>query len=183
MGCLHKAEATPLTEKEQVLEQFQQERNEEIQRKIALEQRKGKETAKTEPTVVDVRNTGKPEWEPSCKKRIPRKLKKYWNAETKAIMEEKWYDDGGCDANMLKVELSYSLAMTVGEWWEDNDLSYACTDEGLKADTPDDMWYTDEINHMTRSGRYFKPLTLDQPESSTKRLIRQKRKMLKKTWA
>jgi len=70
---------------------------EEIQRKIALEQGK----TKTEPTAIEVQNTGKPEWEPSDRKRLPRKLRKYWNVETKTVVEEEWYDDEGRYVNML----------------------------------------------------------------------------------
>lgn len=92
---------------------------------------------------------------------MPRKLKKYGNTETKAVVEEEWYDDRGQDANMLQVEPNNSLAITAEKWWEDNHLSHAYTDEGWKVGALDDTWYTDEINHMTRSGRYVKRATLD----------------------
>lgn len=66
--------------------------------------------------------------------------------------------------------------MNVREWWEDSDLSHAYTDEGWKADTSDDTWYTDEINHMTQNGRYFKLAALDQQETSGKEAEKSKEK-------
>ena len=55
-----------------------------------------------------------------------------------------------------------------GMWWEDDDLCLAHTDEDWGSNQPDDTWYLDEVDHMTRSGRYFKPPHLDQPEASGK---------------
>ena len=50
-------------------------------------------------------------------------------------------------------------------WWEDDDLCLAHTDEDWGSNQPDNTWYLDEVDHMTRSGRYFKPPHLDQPEA------------------
>ena len=100
VGKEEKAEATSITSTKQVLEQFQQERMEEIQRKMAL-------------------------------------------SETKTIVRNERYVAEGRDVNMLQVKSDKSLAMTAGEWWEDNDLSHAYTDEGWKSNTPDDTWYMD----------------------------------------
>lgn len=84
--------------------------------------------------------------------------------------------DGTCDVNMLRIDPDASPAMTAGEWWEDSDLSHTYTNKGWKVDTPDDTWYIDEVNHIIQSGRYFKPATLDQPETSNKEVERAKDK-------
>ena len=65
-------------------------------------------------------------------------------------------------------------------WWEDDDLCLAHTDEDWGSNQPDDTWYLDEVDHMTRSGRYFKPPHLDQPETSgkDKEAERQKEKQI-----
>ena len=47
-------------------------------------------------------------------------------------------------------------------------LCLAHTDEDWGSNQPDDTWYIGEVDHMTRSGRYFKPPHLDQPEASGK---------------
>ena len=60
------------------------------------------------------------------------------------------------------------LSAADGMWWEDDDLCLAHTDEDWGSDQPDDTWYIGEVDHMTRSGRYFKPPHLDQPEASGK---------------
>ena len=60
------------------------------------------------------------------------------------------------------------LSAANGMWWEDDDLCLAHTDEDWGGNQPDDTWYIDEVAHMTRSGRYFKPQHLDQPEASGK---------------
>ena len=60
------------------------------------------------------------------------------------------------------------LVAADGMWWEDYDLCLAHTDEDWGNNQPDDTWYLDEVDHMTRSGRYFKPPHLDQPEASGK---------------
>ena len=41
-------------------------------------------------------------------------------------------------------------------------------DEDWGSNQPDDTWYIGEVDHMTRSGRYFKPPYLDHPEASGK---------------
>ncbi|KAF5934346.1 hypothetical protein HYC85_030517 [Camellia sinensis] len=60
------------------------------------------------------------------------------------------------------------LSAANGMWWEDDDLCLAHTDEDWGSNQPDDTWYIGEVDHMTRSGRYFKPPHLDQPEASGK---------------
>ena len=60
------------------------------------------------------------------------------------------------------------LSTADGMWWEDEDLCLAHTDEDWGNNQPDDTWYLGEVDHMTRSGRYFKPPYLDQPEASGK---------------
>ncbi|KAF5933059.1 hypothetical protein HYC85_029230 [Camellia sinensis] len=60
------------------------------------------------------------------------------------------------------------LSAADGMWWEDDDLCLAHTDEDWKGNQPDDTWYIGEVDHITRSGRYFKPPHLDQPETSRK---------------
>ncbi|KAF5934572.1 hypothetical protein HYC85_030743 [Camellia sinensis] len=67
-----------------------------------------------------------------------------------------------------------------GMWWEDDDLCLAHTDEDWGSNQPDNTWYLDEVDHMTRSGRYFKPPHLDQPEASgkDKEAERQKEKQI-----
>ncbi|KAF5933449.1 hypothetical protein HYC85_029620 [Camellia sinensis] len=49
------------------------------------------------------------------------------------------------------------LSAADGMWWEDEDLCLAHTDEDWGSNQPDDTWYLGEVDHMTRSGRYFKP--------------------------
>ncbi|KAF5932738.1 hypothetical protein HYC85_028909 [Camellia sinensis] len=60
------------------------------------------------------------------------------------------------------------LLAASGMWWEDDDLCLAHTDEDWASGQPDNTWYLDEVDHMTRSGRYFKPPHLDRPEASGK---------------
>lgn len=92
------------------------------------------------------------------------------------MVVEEWYDDRTRDVNMLQIEPNASPAMTAGELWEESDLSHSYIDQWWKADTLDDTWYTDKINHITRSGRYFKPATLDQLETFGKEAERAKEK-------
>ncbi|KAF5932603.1 hypothetical protein HYC85_028774 [Camellia sinensis] len=73
-------------------------------------------------------------------------------------------------------ELDRCLSAADGMWWEDDDLCLAHTDEDWGSNQPDDTWYIGEVDHMTRSGRYFKPLHLDQPEGSGKDKERRNRK-------
>ena len=56
--------------------------------KIALEQKKEKEKEEAKSTTGSVQNAKKIEWEPSDRKRMLRKLKKYQDAETRAVVEE-----------------------------------------------------------------------------------------------
>ncbi|KAF5932602.1 hypothetical protein HYC85_028773 [Camellia sinensis] len=72
------------------------------------------------------------------------------------------------------------LSAADGMWWEDDDLCLAHTDEDWGSNQPDDTWYIGEVDHMTRSGRYFKPPHLDQPEGSgkDKEMEKQKEKQL-----
>ena len=60
------------------------------------------------------------------------------------------------------------LLATSGMWWEDDDLCLAHADEDWASGHPDDTWYLDEVDHMTRRGRYFKPPHIDQLEASGK---------------
>ncbi|THG09856.1 hypothetical protein TEA_008675 [Camellia sinensis var. sinensis] len=83
-----KAEVVPLTEKELALEQFRKEMIEEIQAKIALEQGKGKGKEEPEAIVSDVQITRKVEWDPNDRKRMLRKIIKYRDVETRAVVEE-----------------------------------------------------------------------------------------------
>lgn len=105
-----------------------------------------------------------------------RKLRKYQNAETKTVVEKERYDNGGRDVNMFPKEPDDGPTTAAAKWLEDNDLTNAYIDERWKVDTPDDTWYTDEINHMTRSGWYIKPAALDQSESSNKEAKKSKEK-------
>ncbi|KAF5933448.1 hypothetical protein HYC85_029619 [Camellia sinensis] len=68
------------------------------------------------------------------------------------------------------------LSAVDGMWWEDEDLCLAHTDEDWGSNQPDDTWYLGEVDHMTRSGRYFKPPHLDQPEASGKNKEAEKQK-------
>ncbi|KAF5933166.1 hypothetical protein HYC85_029337 [Camellia sinensis] len=72
------------------------------------------------------------------------------------------------------------LSMADVMWWEDDDLCLAHTNEDWGNNRPDDTWYIGEVDHMTRSGQYFKPPHLDQPETSRKdkEAERQKEKLL-----
>ncbi|KAF5934569.1 hypothetical protein HYC85_030740 [Camellia sinensis] len=71
-------------------------------------------------------------------------------------------------ASAIRPEPDRYLLVASGMWWEDDDLCLAHTDEDWGSGQPDDTWYLDEVDHMTRSGRYFKPPHLDQPEASGK---------------
>ena len=64
--------------------------------------------------------------------------------------------------------LDRCLLAADGMWWKDDDLCLAHTDEDWGSNQPDDTWYIGEVDHMTRSGRYFKPPHLDRPEASGK---------------
>ncbi|XP_028107127.1 uncharacterized protein LOC114306133 [Camellia sinensis] len=67
-------------------------------------------------------------------------------------------------------------------WWENDDLHLAHTYENWGQDLLDDTWYSEEVDHMTRSGRYFKPPYLDQLEAfgKDKEAEKQKDKQLEK---
>lgn len=87
-----------------------------------------------------------------------------------------------CDVEMgiLATEPDNCLSVARGIWWEDDDLHLAHPNEDWGQDLPDDTWYSEEVDHMTRSGRYFKPPHLDQPEASRKdkEAEKQKEKLL-----
>ena len=51
-----------------------------------------------------------------------KKLKKYQDDETQAVVEEEWCDGGARDVNMLRIEPDSSPAMTTGEWWADSNV-------------------------------------------------------------
>jgi len=65
-------------------------------------------------------------------------------------------------------ELDRCLSAADGMWWKDDDLCLAHKDEDWGSNQPNDTWYIGEADHMTRSGRCFKPPHLDQPEASGK---------------
>lgn len=75
---------------------------------------------------------------------------------------------GTASIGTVMPELNRCLSAADEMWWEDNDLCLAHTDEDWGGNQPDDTWYIGEVDHMTRSGRYFKPPHLDQPEASGK---------------
>mgnify|MGYP003702823289 CR=1 FL=1 len=83
--------------------------------KIALEQGKGKGKEEVESTTGNIQNTKKTKWDPKDWKKMLRKLKKYWDVETRAVAEEVFYDDGVQGVNMLQIEPEISPAMTAGE--------------------------------------------------------------------
>ena len=76
--------------------------------------------------------------------------------------------EGAASARTVIPEPDRSLSAADGMWWEDEDLCLAHTDEDWGNNQPDNTWYLGEVDHMTRSGRYFKPPHLDQPEASGK---------------
>ena len=76
--------------------------------------------------------------------------------------------EGTVSTRTVMPEPDRCLSAADGMWWEDDDLCLAHTDEDWGSNQPDDTWYVGEVDHMTRSGRYFKPPHLDQPESSRK---------------
>lgn len=73
-----------------------------------------------------------------------------------------------CDEKMTRTEPNNCLSAAKGIWWDENDLHLAHTDEDWGEDLPDNTWYVEEVNQMTKSGQYFKPPHLDQPEASEK---------------
>lgn len=73
-----------------------------------------------------------------------------------------------CNERMIKPELDNCLSIAEGVWWKDDDLHLAHINEDWKESLPDNTWYSKEVDHMTRSGRYFKPPHLDQAEASRK---------------
>ncbi|KAF5934205.1 hypothetical protein HYC85_030376 [Camellia sinensis] len=101
-----------------------------------------------------------------------RKAKAHVGVETAASTEMENAASIGIEgtASMRTVmpEPDRCLSAADGMWWEDDDLCLAHTDEDWGNNQPDDTWYIGEVDHMTRSGRYFKPPHLDQPEASGK---------------
>ena len=75
---------------------------------------------------------------------------------------------GAVGTGIVITEPDRCLSAVDGMWWEDDDLCLAHTDEDWGNNHPDDTWYVGEVDHMTRSGRYFKPPHLDQPKASEK---------------
>ncbi|KAF5934680.1 hypothetical protein HYC85_030851 [Camellia sinensis] len=90
--------------------------------------------------------------------------------------------EGTANTRTVIPEPDRCLSAADGMWWEDEDLCLAHTDEDWGNNQPDDTWYISEVDHMTRSGRYFKPPHLDQPEASgkDKEAEKQKEKELEK---
>ena len=78
------------------------------------------------------------------------------------------WTESTASTGIVTIELDRCLSAVDGMWWEDDDLCLAHTDEDWGSNQPDDTWYIGEVDHMTRSGRYFKPPHLDQPEASEK---------------
>ncbi|KAF5932923.1 hypothetical protein HYC85_029094 [Camellia sinensis] len=76
--------------------------------------------------------------------------------------------EGTASMRTVMPEPDRCLSAADGMWWEDDDLCLAHTDEDWGGNQPDDTWYIGEVDHMTRSVRYFKPPHLDQPEASGK---------------
>lgn len=83
-------------------------------------------------------------------------------------------------AGVIEPEPDRCLLAADEMWCEDDDLCLAHTDEDWGSNQLDDTWYIGEVDHMTRSGRYFKPSHLDQPEASgkDKEAERQKEKQI-----
>lgn len=80
----------------------------------------------------------------------------------------------------IRTKPNNCLLAAEGVWWDDDDLHLAHIDEDWGECLPDNTWYAEEIDHMTRSGRYFKPPHLDQVEASGKdrEVEKQKEKQL-----
>ena len=76
--------------------------------------------------------------------------------------------EGTASTRTIIPEPDRCLSAANGMWWKDEVLCLAHTDEDWGNNQPDDTWYLGEVDHMTRSGRYFKPPRLDQPEASGK---------------
>lgn len=88
--------------------------------------------------------------------------------------------EGAVGTGIVITEPDWCLSATDSMRWEGDDLCLAHTDEDWGNNQPDDTWYIGEVDHMTRSGRYFKPPHLDQPEASGKykEAEKQKEKLL-----
>ncbi|KAF5934655.1 hypothetical protein HYC85_030826 [Camellia sinensis] len=69
--------------------------------------------------------------------------------------------EGTASTKTVIPEPDRCLSAADGMWWVDDDLCFAHTDEDWGSNQPDDTWYLGEVDHMTRSGRYFKPPHLD----------------------
>ncbi|KAF5932881.1 hypothetical protein HYC85_029052 [Camellia sinensis] len=78
------------------------------------------------------------------------------------------WTEGVVGTRIVVTEPDRCLSAVDGMWWEDDDLCFAHTNEDWGNNQPDDTWYIGEVDHMTRSGRYFKSPHLDQPEASGK---------------
>ncbi|KAF5932938.1 hypothetical protein HYC85_029109 [Camellia sinensis] len=82
--------------------------------------------------------------------------------------EEKPESHSEHTVGMIQAALDNCLSVNEGEWWDDNDLQLTHTDDKWVNNMPDETWYANEIDYLTRSGRYFKPPYLDQGEPSSK---------------
>ncbi|KAF5934632.1 hypothetical protein HYC85_030803 [Camellia sinensis] len=54
---------------------------------------------------------------------------------------------------MISLELDNCSSIARGAWWEEDDLCLAHTDEDWGEDLLDNTWYSEKIDHMTRSRR------------------------------
>ena len=84
---------------------------------------------------------------------------------TKIARAASTWTENIASTGIVTTEPARCLSAADGMWWEDDDLCLAHTDEDWGSNQPDDTWYIGEVDLMTRSGRYFKPLHLDQPEA------------------
>lgn len=77
-------------------------------------------------------------------------------------------DDCDVGVGILTMEPDNCLSVAGGIWWEDDDLRLAHTDGDWGQNRLGDTWYFEEVDYMTRSGRYLRPPHLDQLEASRK---------------
>ena len=71
------------------------------------------------------------------------------------------WTEGAVRTRTVVTEPDRCLSAGEGMWWKNDDLCLAHTDEDWGNNQPDDTWYIGEVDHMTRSGRYFKRPHLD----------------------
>ncbi|XP_028060209.1 DEAD-box ATP-dependent RNA helicase 8-like [Camellia sinensis] len=56
-----------------------------------------------------------------------------------------------CDNRMIRTEPDECLSSVEGVWWDDDDLHLAHIDEDWGEDLPDNTWYMEEVDHMTKT--------------------------------